>query len=294
MSRFKPALTPALALVALLVLAWPAGPASAQPPQRLLGFARHLAETGEPDRAVTEFRRFLFLYPDHPEAPQAGLDLAQAYLSLGQADKAVSQLGQTDLVPGGRLKGRALILLARAQALQGKFDQAQKLLGQVAANSEFPAQVRDRAQYDLGWLYLNQSRFKEAEGVFSQIGPASPLGLRAAFLAKEAGLGDKLEKKSALWAGILSGLLPGLGQLYVGRKSDAAWAFSLSLGPGALSWLALSAGSWVSGGLTAAVALAFYGGNIYNAVNLAHRFNRSAADRFRARLKNQAQALPRD
>jgi len=257
-------------------------------PDRLLGFARHLAGLGLADKAETEYLRFLHLHPGHQEAARAVLELALVQLSLNQPQRALSSLARLapEQPPGIMVRGT--VLAARAQAALGREDEAESLLLALAGRPALPEAAREEALYALGWFFLEQGRFKEAGETFSRIGVGGELGVRAAFLAKEAPKGEKLDKRSPVLAGLLSALLPGLGQALQGHWTDAGWAAGLSLVPGALSYLAWGASAWATCGLTGLAALAFYGGNIYNAVNLAHRDNQASKDRFLAGLKTQA------
>jgi len=82
-----------------------------------------------------------------------------------------------------------------------------------------------------------------------------------------------LEKKSPRTAGTLSALVPGLGQLYVGRPRDAFVAFLLN---GLFIWgivEAVEADNWGAATALGAVELGWYSGNIYSAVSGAHKYN---------------------
>ncbi len=73
-----------LALITLLQLA---PPLRAQPmpsrvgisPEQLLTFADHLLREGEYFRAITEYRRFLFIYPEEPRRAMALFRVGQAF-----------------------------------------------------------------------------------------------------------------------------------------------------------------------------------------------------------------------
>jgi len=283
--------------VLLIFFCLAAGPALARSqdppvgPEEVIGFARHLARSGQPEKAATEYGRVLYLFPDHPETDRVRLELAESLLAAGQPVKALETVSGLSQGPPGPLTGQASILMAQALALTGRLAEAESVYKRMAADEAFPALVRDRAAYRLGWLYLEEFRWDEAAQIFGRIPPESPLGLKAALLARQVGQGAALPRKSPRLASFLSVLLPGLGQAYTGRWADAGWSCGLTLGAGVLSWLALASGSLVTGGVLAAVALAFYGGNIYNALNNAHRKNRLAAEEFVGGLKTAVEGL---
>ncbi|MBW2618251.1 MAG: tetratricopeptide repeat protein [Deltaproteobacteria bacterium] len=282
-----------LALAAVLALAWLVVPAKAQSPDEVLSFARHLVWVGQPEAAGIEFRRFLFLFPDDSRAPAARLDLAEACLESGRPGEARRVLFELPPQPDEALAGRAVLLLGRLEKESGRRAEAEAILARLAGDEAFSLAIRDEARYRLGWLYLEQGAWVEAGQAFSAMDPAGQRGIEAALLARDAPGGAALERKSPLGSGIMSGLLPGLGQVYLKRFSDAAWSAGLSFGPGVLSYLAFVGGSFVTGGVLAGLAVAFWAGNVYNAVNQAHQTNRRVEDQFRRQLSLALQGLGR-
>ncbi|MHB8579382.1 MAG: hypothetical protein ACYDA4_05920 [Ignavibacteriaceae bacterium] len=79
--------------------------------------------------------------------------------------------------------------------------------------------------------------------------------------------------KSALAAGILSAIIPGLGKFYVKKYSDGAFAFLATAALEYLTYTDFKAGhnfrGWVFGGLAAG----FYAGNIYGSIAAAQIYN---------------------
>lgn len=149
--------------------------------------------------------------------------------------------------------------------------------------------------YDRGWKLLETGQWQAAAVAFDRVPVNSSLGAKAAWLSARAGKGDDLDMKSPSLAGWLS-IVPGLGQLYVGRDRDAAWAAGLSFGLGGLAVGVIAVGAPVVTVLGAAmvtpVAAAFYGGNIHNAVTSAVRANDLTRAAFLARLKKDVAAVP--
>jgi hypothetical protein len=97
-------------------------------------------------------------------------------------------------------------------------------------------------------------------------------------LAAEAKTGTHLPQQSPALAGILSAVLPGSGQLYNGRFGDAVLSFLLnSLFIVGTVEAAHQGELAVAGGL-GFFAAAWYTGNVYSAVNGAHKFNRHQAE----------------
>jgi hypothetical protein len=91
---------------------------------------------------------------------------------------------------------------------------------------------------------------------------------------------EELPLKSPITAGTLAALLPGAGHLYLERPQDALIAFSVN---GLFGWGAVSSflqGNIGLGVLFSVIELAWYSGNIYSAVNTAHKINRKKESDF--------------
>ncbi len=175
---------------------------------------------------------------------------------------------------------------------QGRLGQAEDILSASAGEEDFPIALREKAYYFLGRGYLKALDFERAAQAFDRIRPEAGLGLRAAFLSRECRKAKDIPRDSPALAAFFSILLPGLGQLYLGRPTDAAWAAGTTLVPAAIAAAGYWAGSWLIGGPAGVVALAFFGGSVYNALNQAHRGNRKRLEKFRAELETRASALP--
>jgi len=275
-----------------LIFLMSAVPATAAEPDPYLDFARRLFEQGDFFRAVTEAKRFLFLHPDHPRRTEARLLIARSYLSSGQLHEArqafapvIAQKDQPALAAEAALElGQCLERLVPV-------DQAINYYQELAAKPPVPGpwadDIRNQARYRLGWLLLKESRWLEAQEIFGQVESDHRLGPSARELAQTAPEGANINLKSPTTAGVLSAVLPGAGQIYVGRPVDAGLAFGLNA---AFLWGTIEAynnESWAVFSLLGLMEIAWYGGNIYNAVNGAHIHNREARRDFLDRLEQQ-------
>jgi TM2 domain-containing membrane protein YozV len=88
-------------------------------------------------------------------------------------------------------------------------------------------------------------------------------------------------------AGIFSGLLPGSGQLYNGRLGDALLAFFLNslFIVGAIE--AIHSDAPAIAGFLSFFEAGWYAGNVYAAINGAHKYNRHTAETFLGNLANR-------
>ena len=145
----------------------------------------------------------------------------------------------------------------------------------------------DRALILLGRCHLREGNWKRAADVFGSVPPGSPSGDTARGLADGARKYPDVPMKSPALAGTLSALVPGAGQLYVGRRGDAAVAFFLNA---LFLWAAVESfdnGNDVTGGILLAFEAGWYSGNIFNAVGGAQKYNRRARQEYLDDLQNR-------
>ncbi len=134
---------------------------------------------------------------------------------------------------------------------------------------------------------MQACRWRDASEAFSKVGKDSTLYDSSRKLAAQSLEGEKLPSKKPVYAGTLAALIPGLGHAYVSRYKDAAVAFVLN---GLFVWATVESfhqDHEVLGGILAAFEAGWYFGNIYSAVNCAHKYNRKAQNDFRNRLEDQ-------
>jgi tetratricopeptide (TPR) repeat protein len=102
---------------------------------------------------------------------------------------------------------------------------------------------------------------------------------------------EKLPHKSPFLAGTFSAVLPGAGQIYTERYADGIMSFLFN---GMFIWGAVESfqnGQNVTGGILTFFELGWYSGNIYNAVNNAHKFNKRQKTDFIEKLKDKYPAI---
>lgn len=221
-----------------------------------VAFADSWWERGEWAAARIEYERLLFAAPASPYATRchqrAALCLAKA-LRRGDALAHVARIGDA----GEQAATRALVERELARPLPAL---------KAAENAGRPLLTGFLAlEADLATAAREQFARLEAEAV------------RREMLARTDTI-EALPRKSRALAGSLSALLPGAGQLYVGRPGDALVAFTTNA--------ALIGGTVVAARRdqdAAAIALGFVAsgfwfGNIYGAMNGAARDHRERRD----------------
>jgi len=248
----------------------------------VIAFADHLYERGETFRAGLEYERYVFFFPDGPNRDRARFGIGLCYQKRGQWDLAVQTF--RDFYEGP-LATQAQFEVGRTWFLAGQYDRAREVFGCISDEVGGADEAyRDRARVAMGWCDLMGKRWREA---LETLRPLT--GEQARWLAARAREGPRLSHKRPTVAGILSAVLPGAGQVYVGRYGDGAWSFLLA---GSLTWAAVS--SFHSdhpnrGYVLGALAFGLYAGNVYGAIVSALNFNRDAEDAHLNRIREEAE-----
>lgn len=260
---------PTLLFFLLLVLVPAADAESDQ-----LSFADSLVAEEDYYRAITEYKRFLHYSPNDPHAAYAQLAVAKCLLAgqrWQQADLALEKVWET--YPDSPEAEMAVQLFADAAYDRGDYAAAQSRYTKL--KSDGTSQRNEMAEYKIGLSQLQQNKPAEAGASFSRLPPPLKQQLTSALDDYQ-----RLPEKSPQLAGALAAILPGAGQLYTERPRQAGVAFALNTAfiYGAIE--AFDNENYAVAGILSLFEIGWYGGNIYNAMNNAHKFNRSQQDQF--------------
>jgi hypothetical protein len=250
-------------------------------------FAEQLMREGEYFRAITEYRRFLFYYPDDPRRAMVHFSIGLAFYrgeSYGEALQTFQEV--TRQYPHTAYGKQAWLWQGESLIKQGQYTTAEGIF--KAITEQFPSdRIGQQARYQRAWALLYQRRWRNAATQFQQVAPDSDLYQSAQLLAQEALVGERLPTKSPVLAGIFSGLFPGSGQLYNGRLGDALLAFFLNslFIVGAIE--AIHNDAPAIAGILSFFGAGWYAGNVYGAINGAHKHNRHTTETFLGNLANR-------
>jgi tetratricopeptide (TPR) repeat protein len=244
-----------------------------------LEFVLILIQKDHYEEAVYELQRFMFFFPSDPHVPRVIFLMGLCQVQLRRFDEARKTLLQViRSYPEDSVAVKALFLIGESHYRQGAPEKAEPYFTKVIEN--YPkSDLRNLALYRLGWTQMDLSRWEEASEFFKKVESTSPFYVSSQALARASLEGDMLPQKDPTTAGALA-VLPGLGHLYVGRKRDATIAFVLN---GLCIWAAVEAfrqDHYALGGILTFIEIGFYSGNIYSAVNVAHKHNRQVKKRF--------------
>lgn len=258
MPQRLPCLHRALILGVAAMLAW-GGVASAQSPQppsprdtrlvlseaQVWDFAESLLRQGEYYRAVSEYQRLLYFFPQGEHTQEARLRIGTAYVLGGEPDQAVRHLDGLLALPDPPPRDTTLYLRGIAWLDRG---------------ADRPYRLRvDNIQAGL----------KDFHGIAAE----SPEGRKVAPFLQAVESAHEVPSKSPTLAGTFSAVLPGAGSVYVGRYAEGALAFFVNALLISSTASAYQHDQPALGTVLGVFALAFYGGSIYAAVNGAQKYN---------------------
>jgi len=249
-------------------------------------FARQTMERGEYMRAIAEYERFIHFFPEDAKVPQARYLVGYCYLKAKEYESARKALEKVYNSYSSRpVGGKALFLMGESYYRQGLLKEAQQYFKRVMETYPY-LDVKHAAQYRLGWSQMKEDKWREASETFMMVEKSSLLYPNSQDLAKMSLKGEALPYKKPTTAGVLA-VLPGLGHLYCERPKDALVSFLLN---GLTIWAAIEAFDedlQVLGGILLLLEVGWYTGNIYSAVNSAHKYNRKVRNDFRRSLPDR-------
>ncbi len=250
-------------------------------------FAERYFEKGEYYRAIGEYERFIHFFPQDPRVALAHYRIGLSYLKGEQFTQAVQSFhaliekhGDADLAT------QAYFNLSEAYIALKQFGNALAALDSLIRQCS-DTDVKDRAYYKQGWIYLEMDEWEKAQASFNKISPKNRDTYRLKQLSEDISKREFLKIKNPATAGSLA-VIPGAGHLYCKRYRDALVAFLLN---GAMIYAAYEAFDHDNeglGGLITFFEIGLYAGNIYSAVNSAHKYNRKQKKDFFQYLKDRS------
>ena len=254
--------------------------ALAEPDQ--LSFADSLAAEADYYRAITEYKRFIHYHPHDPRVAYAQLEIGKNLLAgerWAQADQALMKVWM--LYPDSKEAQEARQLYADSAYQRADYPGAQERYSELRETRP-PTDTTSSIDYRSGLSALQQDDPETARDYFSQLEP--PLEQQLSLALDEY---EQLPQKSPRLAGTLSAILPGAGQLYTERPRQAGIAFALNTTFIYAAVEAWNHENYALSGLLSLFEVGWYGGNIYNAMNNAHKYNQRKKHQFIEQLQQR-------
>jgi TolA-binding protein len=257
-------------------------------PDHQYQFAMDYFKQSQYDKAIVEFERFVYFFPDDKMVDTAQYHIGLSYYHSGRYKEAVKPF--SDIVETSTdqdLIAKAHFRLSETFISLEDHQTAIKVLNHLAETSHHNL-IIDEAHYRAGWIYLQLNDMETARTRFQMISPQNQDLFRMQTMNDELSREKLFPQKNPRLAGFLS-ILPGAGFAYCGRYQDALVAFLLNAGLIFAAYESFDRGNEALGGVIAFVGTGFYAGNIYGAVSSAHKYNRASHQRFLEDLRNKTQ-----
>jgi TolA-binding protein len=250
-----------------------------------MGLADHFFQEEDYYRAITEYKRFLFFFPQSGRVEEALWKIAKSYFNGHKWDETISACDEwLKKFPDSPRAGDAYFLKGLAFAEKKDFSQARYFFQKTQESSPGTA-LADEAQFQIARTYVKEEKWREAADEFRKVRKSSKLYPKGDYWAKGLDRMDEVPHKSPAAAGILAAILPGAGHVYSERYRDAAVAFLLN---GAFIWGMVESfqhNNNVVGGILTFFELGWYSGNIYSAVASAHKYNKREQQQYLEELE---------
>ena len=254
-------------------------------------YAEQLFELGDYQAARRAYKQLLFYHRDTQYRDTADYRIAQTYYHQNRPERAESLFREFSATyPNSPLRFQSQLMLGQIQFDDEKYSLARTTLFELLHASE-DIDVVASAHYLRGWCYIYTSDWNKAITEFRQVNTPKTDVLarkRARQLADTLLNETPLPSKSLETAGWLSTIIPGSGQLYVGKVKEGILAAAVS---GAFTYLAIDAvreRRYIDCAGISLVGLSFYWNNRTNARRFASEYNAQHEREFIETLKRQA------
>lgn len=238
-------------------------------------------------RAITEYKRFIFFFPQSNLLEMAYFKIGEAYFKGKKWKQAILAFNTLEeKFPKGELIDKSLYLSGMAYLHRKEYHSSRKQFRKII-NGFSGSEINDDAGLQIAMSYVEEEKWHDALMSLKEISKESDLYTSSQDFASGLEKIHDIPHKSPSLAGTFAAILPGSGHFYTGRKRDGTTAFLLN---GAFIWGALEAYNdeeYVVTGILAFFELGWYFGNIYSAVSSAHKYNKRVKDGYIENLKKK-------
>ena len=242
---------------------------------------------GEYYRAVTEYKKFLILFPDSEQSDSVLFKIGMAYYQGDEFETAARAFTSVGVrYPDSRYAPTAGYHAGLCYWRLDRLDEAAAAFTSVA--TRYPASVdAPRALLETSLVEFDRKDLAGSRRELQRFLAAYPQDNRSEKARDAITLLDRdreLPRKSPVVAGLLSALVPGAGHIYAGHYGDGVTSFFLNGLFIAGTVVAVQQENYAVAGVVGVIGLPFYLGNIYGAANAATKWNISVRKELRGTL----------
>jgi outer membrane protein assembly factor BamD (BamD/ComL family)/TM2 domain-containing membrane protein YozV len=242
-------------------------------------YAESLFAEGDYFRAITEYKRFSFFFPNNKLVEKSSFKIAECFFRAKRWQEAIDALTSfTGRYPQSLLLPEALYLKGICEKKMKRWYNALSTFNEIiiSKSNEFI----DKAIYQSVVIYIEMDDLNKARQTLSLISPNSHLSESVKTISTGLDIVHTLPEKSPSLAGAFSAILPGAGLLYTERPMDALVAFLLNSTFICAAIELFQHDNYVAGGIVTFFEIGWYTGTIYSSVNSAHKYNKRMKDNF--------------
>ena len=242
------------------------------------------------DLAVSEYKKFIFLFPNDKNVETAHYKVALAYFEGGVYNRSIEEIEKTlSKFSFGTLFLENNILMAKCFNKLGNFSQVNHIMKNLLVSTEVQNE-KDKILYEFAWFCFENGKWERGKHYLSKISDKNREKYDVQTLNKKLELLSKLNKKNPTIAGALS-VIPGLGFAYCERYQDAFTSFLFN---GLLIIAAKESfddDKVALGAFITIIETGFYSGNIYGSISSAHKYNKKQENIFYKFIKESKISL---
>lgn len=251
--------------------------------------AEHYFSKGEYDRAIDEYKRFIYFFSEDNRVKPAMYHIGMSFYQSRRFKEAINafhtmmdKYSSSDLSMSN-ITTKAYFMVSECYIKLNKLGPAIIDLNNLMMLTT-DLNVQDEAYYRLGWIYLEMASWDMARSHFEKISIQNKNKYELKRLSTEIEKKGFMTRKNPTIAGTLS-VIPGAGHLYCERYQDAMIAFLLNGCLMVAAYESFDNDLVGLGGIIAFVELGFYTGNIYGAIASAHKYNKMKNRQFLDQLR---------
>jgi len=241
-----------------------------------LKIADAFMEEGEYYRAVTEYKKFLILFPDSGKADYASFEIGMAYFKGEEYGAAArSFLAVHQKYPESGYAVQAVYLEGSSQWKLKNYDRARVVLESLSEQHP-ESEYAPRSLVVICLVALDENKAEVSHQTLKRFldrYPGHPGEESVKEAAVQLDLYQELPEKSPVLAGIMSAILPGSGYIYAEHYGDGITAFLINGLFIAGTVTAINQENYALAGIVGGIGAPFYLGNIYGSANAAKKWN---------------------
>lgn len=240
--------------------------------KEIIEFALELFEAGEYYRAITEAKRYISVFPQGNNVEDMYKLIGDAYLMSKELSDAVDAYDVfITKFPASLYLHQVIFNKAICRIKKKEYKQAEPLLQIIIDHTG--AEKKNEAILWKILLLIQENRFEEVDRFLDDKLIRQQIGKKISAIEQTIDEKKGARYKSPELAGVMSAILPGSGQFYNERYKDGIYSFILNalfiLG----AYKAFDSNNYALGGILTIFEVGWYTGNIYSAVNGAHKYN---------------------